>query len=359
VLTATAYDALGTAYETVVTHIRVHPFTAFFPAPTVKAELTGGGAQLLVTLNYIVSAGVFECESHLSDATLALLGADGCDTALATNANCGGCGLGCTAGEFCKVVGFCYDDGNPCVMPTKDCDANASTGVNGCETDVSTDRLHCGDCGRPCAPGFDCLDGTCQPRCGPAVGDCDDNSATGVGGCETGLLASNAHCGACGHACTGGATCVDGICVNSSDTCAPGLADCDGLPGTGPDGCETSLHDSDAHCGACGHVCGGQERCRGGACHPRCPRLAGDCSSPRTGAWLTVSCQYVGDGKQFRFTWGGGHAPIAVGDRISLRADALDWQCSGNFLGRVPGKPEATLPCPGWFPPLTTRVVAP
>jgi hypothetical protein len=148
---------------------------------------------------------------------------------------------------------------------------------------------------------------------------------------------------------------VDGICVNASDTCAVGTADCDGVATTGPGGCEASLHDDDANCGSCAHACGAQERCRGGTCHPRCSRLSGDCQAPRTGASLATTCTYVGDGMQYRFTWGTNPAPVAIGDRIALRANAIDWACNWG-LEYLDGY---RVPCPIYFPPLTTRVVAP
>lgn len=357
-LTATAYDALGNAQDAITLPIRVRPFTDFFDEPTVSAELTSGGSVLHVNSNYIFGY-LDSCLPVLTDASLTLLAADGCDTALAGDANCGGCGLACGGSETCRTVGFCYDDAGTCTTPMKDCDANAGTGVNGCETDVSADRLHCGACDRVCAAGFDCLLGVCRPRCGPAVGDCDDDPGTGEGGCETDLLANDESCGACGQACTGAAACFDGICWDASDPCATGTADCDGLPTTGDGGCEASLYDDDANCGACDHACGTQERCRGGSCHPRCPRLAGDCSSPSTGAWLTVECAPAGVGMGYDYSWGVGDAPVAVGDRIELRPDFLPWECSGNFLGVVPGVHGAEIPCPGFFPPLTMRVSGP
>jgi hypothetical protein len=362
-LTVTPYDALDNAYEAVVVSLRVLPFTDFHRAPAMTAKLggSGGGTELLVTFNYLTAYPSPDCLTFLSGATAALLEAGGCDTGLASDANCGGCGLACGGQETCQAAGFCYHGGGACAMPMKDCDGNAGTGTNGCETDVTTDRLHCGACGRACAAGFDCVSGACRPRCGPAVGDCDDNPGTGTGGCETDLLASTANCGACGHACTGGAACTDGICVNASDTCAPGLADCDGSAATGVDGCEASLHDDDANCGSCGHACGVEERCRGGACRPRCPKLVGDCLSPRDGPWLAVTCAFAsGDAESitYRYTWSGSEAPVAVGDRIALRADWVPWGCEDNFIHHVPGVPLSSIPCPGFFPPLTARVAA-
>jgi hypothetical protein len=66
----------------------------------------------------------------------------------------------------------------------------------------------------------------------------------------------------------------------------------------------------------------------------------------------------VGDGKQYRFTWGSGNAPIAAGDRVELRAGASTWDCNLGQLFYVPGHSNARIPCPGYYPPLTTRVTS-
>ncbi|MFO0759225.1 MAG: FG-GAP-like repeat-containing protein [Byssovorax sp.] len=58
------------------------------------------------------------------------------------------------------------------------------------------------------------------------------------------------------------------VCYRTRE-CLPGTGDCDGTPSNG---CESALT-TEAHCGACGHACGGAETCVGGACVPTsCPR---------------------------------------------------------------------------------------
>lgn len=55
-----------------------------------------------------------------------------------------------------------------------------------------------------------CMDSTCGFECDPRYRDCDGVSENG---CETDVTSSRSHCGACGRACAGGASCVDGTCV--------------------------------------------------------------------------------------------------------------------------------------------------
>lgn len=59
---------------------------------------------------------------------------------------------------------------------------------------------------------------------------------------------------------------IAGESVNSAHvkcSCLEGLADCDGHPGNR---CETTLATDNAHCGACGNACTGEATCQAGAC---------------------------------------------------------------------------------------------
>lgn len=61
------------------------------------------------------------------------------------------------------------------------------------------------------------------------------------------------------------ATCSpDGRCVRL--TCENGFGDCNA---SGEDGCELDVTSSDAHCGACGHACGASQICRKSSCVDR------------------------------------------------------------------------------------------
>jgi hypothetical protein len=56
-------------------------------------------------------------------------------------------------------------------------------------------------------------------------------------------------------------TCGGGVC---NGTCNAGFADCNANKQV--DGCETNLNTNVNNCGACGHVCAGGQSCVAGAC---------------------------------------------------------------------------------------------
>lgn len=60
-----------------------------------------------------------------------------------------------------------------------------------------------------------CESGVCGLRCDAGFGNCDAQVSNG---CEVNTTSSNAHCGACGNACTTGSRCVAGVCA--TDACA-------------------------------------------------------------------------------------------------------------------------------------------
>ncbi|MEZ4302193.1 MAG: DNRLRE domain-containing protein, partial [Polyangiaceae bacterium] len=125
-------------------------------------------------------------------------------------------------------------------------------------------------------------------ECPAGTGDCDGDPQTG---CETDLLASAAHCGGCGQACSpsnAAGACVVGACEVGS--CDPGYADCNG--GT-DDGCEAHLDADPANCGACGTTCvnaNGLAACSAGQCAPSCSAGWGDCDgNPQNGCETTLT----------------------------------------------------------------------
>ncbi len=149
------------------------------------------------------------------------------------------------------VESLCAGD---CALLGRSCSVTTVTGsppsFDVCRN-LNSDVQSCGACGHVCTTGDSCIRATC---CAPTDADCDGNPATS---CETDLLTANANCGACGHVCTTGDSCIRGTC------CAATAADCDGDPATS---CETDLLTSNAHCGACGHVCGTGTSCVAGVC---------------------------------------------------------------------------------------------
>jgi hypothetical protein len=176
---------------------------------------------------------------------------NGCEIDTSTDPNnCSACGDACSLAHSTNscsqstcVVTAC-DDG------WSNCDGAEA---NGCETNVNSDAGNCGACGKVCngtngVPG--CSNGACAVLCNAGYGNCDGNSDTG---CETSLSNNPLHCGNCGVACNPanatGATCMAGCGYVS---CKPGFANCDGNNGNG---CETNVSSNVQSCGGCAVAC--------------------------------------------------------------------------------------------------------
>jgi hypothetical protein len=212
------------------------------------------------------SSGWGDCDGKVST---------GCETSLTNTSNCGTCGAVCTNanGTTSCSTGVCVPS---CSAGFASCDGNPS---NGCETNVQTSTSHCGTCGTVCAnPNgtTSCLNGLCAPVCSAGWGSCDGNLTNG---CETNLLGTLGHCGACGTACLndhGTTVCSSGACV---PTCSVGWGNCDANP---VNGCETDTKTNTSHCGTCGYACpcpGGSPACNNGVCScASCQTGWGDCN---------------------------------------------------------------------------------
>ncbi len=138
----------------------------------------------------------------------------GCETKLKTDLNCQGCGDNCTT-RFPNADGDC--GGNGCVMgsctsPFENCDGSSN---NGCEIKLGS-RSNCSGCGDSCADDYPhnhgkCENFKCQPGdCHTGWGDCDNNPHSN--GCEINLSINRLHCGACNHQCPKGQICTNGKC---------------------------------------------------------------------------------------------------------------------------------------------------
>jgi hypothetical protein len=191
---------------------------------------------------------------------------------------------------------------------------SGATLCDGACVDTTSDPDHCGSCGRVCssqgtseAPR--CIAGSCIARCSSGLADCGPAGSQTDDGCETDLTTNDMHCGSCANTCVGrtsklecdegycgctvdtscgsggSASCgSDGICTCAGTACrrgetcivrgkTPPLCACDGARTCGPNqtccigsGQCVDLATSTEHCGACGRSCPVQFECLSGAC---------------------------------------------------------------------------------------------
>ena len=116
-----------------------------------------------------------------------------CTNTQSDNANCGGCGKACKAGEVC-TVGKCAVS---CPGGQTDC--------NGTCANTQTDPNNCGACSAKCPPGSACAGGKCAPLCA--------NGFTNCGGVCLDLQKDKNSCGTCGTKCKFNETCSGGACL--------------------------------------------------------------------------------------------------------------------------------------------------
>ena len=151
--------------------------------------------------------GIDTCDAGFGDCNADA--SDGCELALDTLTDCGACGMACTVtgGTPTCATGTCAIE--TCDDPLLgDCNADAS---DGCELALDT-LTDCGGCGMTCdLPGASetCATGTCLVACSSGRGDCDTSRSNG---CEVNLRTSETHCGMCGNACAPGDNCNSGVC---------------------------------------------------------------------------------------------------------------------------------------------------
>lgn len=176
------------------------------------------------------------------------LGSNGCETSLTTLTNCSTCGTACSRANAAATCGSGSCAIASCNAGFGNCDAMDSTG---CEAAL-TSLTNCGGCGVACARASataTCATGSCAiSACSPGFGSCDSIDSNG---CEV-ALTSTTNCGTCGTPCSrtnATATCATGSCAIAS--CNAGFGDCDGNSFTG---CEQQLN-AVAHCGACNTAC--------------------------------------------------------------------------------------------------------
>lgn len=211
-----------------------------------------------------------------------------CATDLKTDVdNCNGCGKDCpfvpNLQRIC-VAGVCGSQ-----LPDtnhRDCDNNLG---NGYETDIRSDKNHCGACGVICnesqfsklnVAGVTCAQKQCViDQCTTGFANCNSAAADG---CEVNLSDNINHCGSCNTACVAGPnvsliSCEAGACKILS--CAAGWGNCDGNV---LNGCEVNLNTSVNHCGSCPNKCptvpNSKPSCDGGICKLTCDTNFDDCN---------------------------------------------------------------------------------
>jgi hypothetical protein len=141
--------------------------------------------------------------------------ANGCETSLVSDANCGGCGVACGGGQKCRLD---PESGPRCMCPAPQtlCELGCEDGIcSGQCVDVTSDVANCGRCGSGCGyiPGATrtCDYGACVMRCSEGRADCNNSPSDG---CEVDTASDPRNCGACGHTCeAAGQACVAGVCV--------------------------------------------------------------------------------------------------------------------------------------------------
>lgn len=163
---------------------------------------------------------------------------------------------GCSGSECGQLV---------CAYRFGDCNADLADGCasNGCETALDTVE-NCGGCGVKCGPQQECKVQNSRLEC---VDTCAKAGLTKCGDQCRDLLTDILNCGACGHGCLGtreheAPVCKKGLCENE---CLAGFADCNG---DATDGCEVDLTTNPANCGVCGQTCdlGAGQPCIEGKC---------------------------------------------------------------------------------------------
>lgn len=173
---------------------------------------------------------------------------------LASSADhCGRCDHACGANAECRG-GACFECGV----------GLARCGGSTCGVNLRTSREHCGACDVACAATERCAEGVCT--------GCLTGSALCAPDTCVDVTRDNSHCGACNVRCQslprGASSCTAGRCVIA--TCAAGTAECDGDVATP---CETVTSLDRAHCGACGHACAVGASCLDGRCEAQALRL--------------------------------------------------------------------------------------
>ena len=188
---------------------------------------------------------------------------DGCETATDANvAHCGDCDRACSAAGVASTActgGLCTSS---CNLGAANCSQPATGPDDGCETNATSTTAHCGGCDNDCSNqgysgGFVCQNMACR---------CTTNAQCKGGG--NGTVTCDTAAGVCiceGSTCRPGESCIksgpDQVCrCNGGAGCGANQVCCDN-----PAGCKDLMTDSTS-CGACGHQCATGLSCIAGVC---------------------------------------------------------------------------------------------
>ncbi|MBL8684028.1 MAG: hypothetical protein JNK05_32950 [Myxococcales bacterium] len=190
--------------------------------------------------------------------------ANGCEASTSAPTSCGSCANVCSGATPNCTAGVCT---GTCAAPATEC------GMGMC-VDTMTSTEHCGACGNTCPTVANatpmCSASRCSFTCSTGFGDCN---AAPADGCETDTTSDALHCGRCANACPPRANatefCSGGGC---SFSCNSGFENCNA---NSADGCEADLTTSNTNCGMCGIRCAGavangSSSCVSGTCELVC-----------------------------------------------------------------------------------------
>jgi|GEM_PF-5529472 len=196
---------------------------------------------------------IFKCVSGYDDCTEET----GCETPVNADAqNCGTCDYICSEHTPLNMYSTGCSSGS-CQFACDEDYGDCYAGQPGCETNVSSNVNHCGSCNYVCDSNkpqhmhsTGCSNKACQYTCDDGYSDCSSTY-----GCETYSAVDTSNCGACNYVCDNHAPanshtsgCSNGSCLfacnNNYDNCHTENADC-----------ETSLLNTPDHCGACTTPC--------------------------------------------------------------------------------------------------------